>query len=448
VLNMPFGSLNYEAILALEPDLISAVYSGITQEEYDILAQIAPTIAQADDYVDFGMPWQETTILIGQAVGKSAEAEALVAEVEATRAQLREQFPQFQGATVAVAYNWGETYGFYTAQDGRGRFFTDLGFVVPDEHNELAGDQFYYALSEERVDLLDQDLLVFLALQFYEGGSDAVIEAINADPLLSQLDVVQDGRVFFVADEYDAALNFGTVLSLQYILENMVPEIAQFLPLECDAGMRGVVDAVGVTVCVPDAPEGLTVHKLVAQGRYPHQSWFQQWSSEDERIVNEALTTTNLTLFADRPVDTLSGGQRQRAWIAMALAQQTDILLLDEPTTFLDLAYQMDVLDLLQSLNTEGRTIVMGLHDLNHAARYADTIVALRGGQIVVQGTPDEIMTAENIFQVFGLRSTIVIDPVTETPMCVPIGRGGARRPKASASLNGRAHEPKERAST
>ena len=153
----------------------------------------------------------------------------------------------------------------------------------------------------------------------------------------------------------------------------------------------------------------------------------------------KALTTTNLTLFADRPVDTLSGGQRQRAWIAMALAQQTDILLLDEPTTFLDLAYQMDVLDLLQSLNSEGRTIVMVLHDLNQAARYADTIVVLRGGQIIVQGTPDEIMTAHNIFQVFGLRSTIVTDPVTDTPMCVPIGRGGARRTKPSVNPNGHA---------
>ena len=139
-------------------------------------------------------------------------------------------------------------------------------------------------------------------------------------------------------------------------------------------------------------------------------------------------------MFADRPVDTLSGGQRQRAWIAMALAQQTDILLLDEPTTFLDLAYQMDVLDLLENLNQEGRTIVMVLHDLNHAARYADTIVALRGGQIVAQGTAEEIMTADNIFQVFGLKSTIVTDPVTDTPMCVPIGRGGARRAKTSAS--------------
>ncbi len=125
----------------------------------------------------------------------------------------------------------------------------------------------------------------------------------------------------------------------------------------------------------------------------------------------------------------------------MALAQQTDILLLDEPTTFLDLAYRMDVLDLLQSLNSEGRTIVMVLHDLNHAARYADTIVALRGGQIVAQGTAEDIMTAENIFQVFGLRSTIVPDPVTETPMCVPIGRGGARRTKISANPNGHAQD-------
>ena len=198
----------------------------------------------------------------------------------------------------------------------------------------------------------------------------------------------------------------------------------------------------GILPQSPTAPEGLTVHELVAQGRYPHQSWFQQWSGEDERIVNEALITTNLTLFADRPVDTLSGGQRQRAWIAMALVQQTDILLLDDPTTFLDLAYQMDVLDLLQSLNSEGRTIVMVLHDLNHAARYADTIVALRGGQIVVQGTPDEIMTAENIFQVFGLRSTIVTDPVTETPMCVPIGRRGVRPSKSVGQLNGLAQKP------
>lgn len=179
----------------------------------------------------------------------------------------------------------------------------------------------------------------------------------------------------------------------------------------------------GILPQSPVAPEGLTVHELVAQGRYPHQSWFQQWSREDERIVHEALETTNLTMFADRPVDTLSGGQRQRAWIAMALAQQTEVLLLDEPTTYLDLAYQIDVLDLLADLNERGRTIVMVLHDLNQAARYADTIVALRGGQIIAQGTPETVMTAETVREVFGLRAQIITDPVTGTPLCVPIGR-------------------------
>jgi iron complex transport system ATP-binding protein len=150
--------------------------------------------------------------------------------------------------------------------------------------------------------------------------------------------------------------------------------------------------------------------------------------------------TTNLTLFADRPVDTLSGGQRQRAWIAMTLAQQTDVLLLDEPTTYLDLAYQMDVLDLLDDLNAAGRTIIMVLHDLNQAARYADTIVALRGGQIVAQGAPVEAMTSENIFQIFGLRATVVADPVTGTPLCVPVGRRRHRHKPFSS--NGRKHEP------
>lgn len=179
----------------------------------------------------------------------------------------------------------------------------------------------------------------------------------------------------------------------------------------------------GILPQSPVAPEGLTVHELVAQGRYPHQSWLQQWSKEDERIVQEALTTTNLSLFANSPVDTLSGGQRQRAWIAMTLAQQTDILLLDEPTTYLDIAYQMDLLDLLADLNAEGRTIVMVLHDLNQAARYADTIIALRGGQIVAQGTPEQVVTPQNILQVFGLEAHVVSDPVTGTPLCVPIGR-------------------------
>jgi iron complex transport system ATP-binding protein len=207
---------------------------------------------------------------------------------------------------------------------------------------------------------------------------------------------------------------------------------------------RDLARQLGILPQSPTAPDGLTVHELVAQGRYPHQNWFQQWSAEDERIVQDALDTTNLSMFADRPVDTLSGGQRQRAWIAMALAQQTEVLLLDEPTTYLDLAYQMDVLDLLDDLNAEGRTIVMVLHDLNQAARYADTIVAMRGGQIVAQGEPEDVMTPENILQVFGLKSEVIPDPVTGTPMCVPIGRRGhhKRRHQAVPRSSGRVKEP------
>lgn len=196
---------------------------------------------------------------------------------------------------------------------------------------------------------------------------------------------------------------------------------------------RELARELGILPQTPTAPEGLTVHELVAQGRYPHQNWFRQWSAEDEKIVEAALVKTNLTMFADRPIDTLSGGQRQRAWIAMALAQQTNVLLLDEPTTYLDLAYQMDVLDLLDELNAEGRTIIMVLHDLNQAARYADTIVALRGGQIVAQGTPEAVMTPENILQIFGLQAEVISDPVTGTPMCVPIGRRRQSKFRAAA---------------
>ena len=173
----------------------------------------------------------------------------------------------------------------------------------------------------------------------------------------------------------------------------------------------------------PSAPEGLTVHELAAQGRYPHQSRLRQWSREDERVVLDALETTNLTAFADRPVDTLSGGQRQRAWIAMALAQETEVLLLDEPTTYLDMAYQVDVLELLSRLHEEGRTIVIVLHDLNQAARCADTIVAMRDGAIVTKGTPKDVVTSENVFDVFSLPTQVITDPVAGTPLCVPMGR-------------------------
>ena len=200
---------------------------------------------------------------------------------------------------------------------------------------------------------------------------------------------------------------------------------------------------IGVLPQSPTAPEGLTVHELVAQGRYPHQGWFQQWSEEDERVTAAALRITNMGHYADRPLDTLSGGQRQRAWIAMALAQETEILLLDEPTTFLDLAYQMEVLDLLYDLNENGRTIVMVLHDLNQACRYAHQIVALKEGQVYAQGTPQQVVTEKMVKDVFRLEAHIVTDPVTSTPLCVPVGKAGRKR----VSPNGHADRSRRPAS-
>ncbi len=184
----------------------------------------------------------------------------------------------------------------------------------------------------------------------------------------------------------------------------------------------------------PVAPEGLTVHELVAQGRYPHQGWLQQWSAEDERITAEALEITTMTPYADRPVDALSGGQRQRAWIAMTLAQDSDLILLDEPTTFLDLAYQIEVLDLLHDLNVErGKTMVMVLHDLNHACRYADHLIAIKDGKIAAQGKPGAVIDEALVRDVFGIDCQIIPDPITGTPMVISIGRthknAAAQRP-------------------
>jgi iron complex transport system substrate-binding protein len=303
VLNMPYGNLNYEAILALQPDLISAVTSGITQEEYETLSQIAPTIAQSGEYIDFGMPWQETTRMIGAAVGKADEAEALIAQVEGLYADARAANPQFAGQTMVVAYNYGEarTYGYYTAQDARGRFFTDLGFVIPEELVEIAGESFYADISSERIDLLDQDVLVFLGLQFAEGGR----EAIEADPLISQLEVVRDGRVVFIPAEYDDALQFSTVLSLAYALEGIVPELQAALGIppasavECESGFTAVTHAMGVT-CAPEnaqrvvALEWTYVENLLALGVQPvgvadiegYGSWVQVPLALDESVTN------------------------------------------------------------------------------------------------------------------------------------------------------------------
>lgn len=192
---------------------------------------------------------------------------------------------------------------------------------------------------------------------------------------------------------------------------------------------KEVAQQLGLLPQNPIAPEGLTVKDLVAQGRYPYQNWLQQWSTQDEKIVQQALEITDLVGFSDRSLDTLSGGQRQRAWIAMALAQDTDILLLDEPTTFLDLAHQIEVLDLLYSLNQQqGRTIVMVLHDLNQACRYADHLVAVKEGRIYAAGVPQTVMTEEFVQAVFNLECRIFADPIAGTPMCIPISQKARER--------------------
>ncbi|MGW1109733.1 ABC transporter ATP-binding protein [Streptomyces albidoflavus] len=174
----------------------------------------------------------------------------------------------------------------------------------------------------------------------------------------------------------------------------------------------------------PLAPEGITVSDLVGRGRHPHQGVFSRWSREDDAAVASALEATQTEELAERAVDELSGGQRQRVWIAMALAQQTDLLLLDEPTTFLDVSHQVEVLDLLTDLNAgRGTTIVMVLHDLNLAARYADHLIALADGRLHAQGTPSEVLTEETVRAVFGLDSRIIEDPVSGRPLMLPIGR-------------------------
>jgi len=174
----------------------------------------------------------------------------------------------------------------------------------------------------------------------------------------------------------------------------------------------------------PVAPEGITVADLVGRGRHPHQGMLSRWSAADDAAVAEALDATETAGLADRPVDELSGGQRQRVWIAMALAQQTDVLLLDEPTTFLDVSHQVEVLDLLTDLNhARGTTIVMVLHDLNLAARYADHLVALADGRVHAAGTPAEVLTESTVKTVFGLDNQVIVDPTSGKPLMLPIGR-------------------------
>ncbi|MBU3134343.1 ABC transporter ATP-binding protein [Clostridium gasigenes] len=183
---------------------------------------------------------------------------------------------------------------------------------------------------------------------------------------------------------------------------------------------KAIAQAMAVLPQTPTAPSGLTVEELVAYGRFPHQKRFGRLTVEDNKIVKWAIEITKLTKLEHREVDTLSGGQRQRVWIAMALAQQTDLILLDEPTTYLDLSHQLEVLELLYSLNkNQGCTIVMVLHDLNLAARFSDYMIAIRDGEIVKEGTPEEVMTVPVLKEVFTIDAQIINEPITKRPVCI-----------------------------
>ncbi len=254
-------------------------------------------------------------------------------------------------------------------------------------------------------------------------ADDVTLRYGDADPVVSRLSLdIPDGAITCIVGPN--ACGKSTLLrSLARLLRPHGGSVLLDGERIHQLPTKQVARHLGLLPQSPTAPEGLRVEDLVERGRFPHQRLFQQWSPDDEAAVAHALQVTHTDVLADRPVDELSGGQRQRVWIAMALAQQTPILLLDEPTTYLDIAHQLEVLDLLAALNRDqGRTIVMVLHDLNEAARYSDHLVAMRDGEVVAHGGPSEVVTERVVAEVFGIACRVVPDPVTGTPMVVPIG--------------------------
>lgn len=199
-------------------------------------------------------------------------------------------------------------------------------------------------------------------------------------------------------------------------------------------GSRQLARRLGLLPQQTTTPTGITIVDLVTRGRHPHQGMFSRWSAADEAAVRSALEATQLTELSQRPVEELSGGQRQRVLLAMVLAQETPLMLLDEPTTFLDIAHQVDVLELCARLNTEGRTLVVVLHDINQAARYASDLIVMRDGEIIAQGTPADVVTPELIERAYGLRCRVIEDPETHTPLIIPLKHAGAERVAAQES--------------
>lgn len=252
--------------------------------------------------------------------------------------------------------------------------------------------------------------------------------AYGDQPILHGVDFrVEDGRVTVLLGPNGS----GKSTLLKTLARTLSPRAGQVVldgHLIHRQSTRMVARKLGMLPQSATAPEGLTARELVALGRFPYQTLWRQWTRGDEAAVEEAMETAGVTALADRPVDELSGGQRQRCWIAMVLAQGTDLILLDEPTTFLDLKVQVDLLELLVKLaHDHGRTLLMVLHDLNLAATYADTLVMLKAGRIEHCGTPGEVFTAARLKQVFDLDSRIIHDAESGRPICVPRAAGPGR---------------------
>ena len=251
---------------------------------------------------------------------------------------------------------------------------------------------------------------------------EAVSVGYHGNQVLADVDfTLQDGSVTVLLGPNGS----GKSTLLKTLARTLDPSAGKVLLDGTDIhrqSTRLVAQRLGILPQSPSAPDGLTVRELVGLGRFPYQSLMRQWSRRDELAVEEAMAVADVTQFADRSVDALSGGQRQRCWIAMVLAQDTDLLLLDEPTTFLDLKVQVDLLELLVSLaHRRDRTLLVVLHDLNLAAAYADRLVMMKAGKILHSGAPEEVFTAANLKEVFDLDAQILHEPTSGRPVCVPV---------------------------
>lgn len=242
-------------------------------------------------------------------------------------------------------------------------------------------------------------------------------------PISEHLDLAIPDRSFTVVIGPNACGKSTLLRAVSRLLKPSAGQVVLDGRSIAEYGSREVARTLGLLPQTSSAPDGITVADLVARGRHPHQKLMRQWTARDEQAVLDAMAATSVTELSGRPVDELSGGQRQRVWVAMVLAQQTPILLLDEPTTFLDIAHQIDLLELFTDLHRAGHTLVAVLHDLNHAARYATHLIAMRDGRVVAEGTPREVVTADLVREVFDLPCQVVPDPVTGTPMVIPLGR-------------------------